>query len=212
VLTLSKARRLLILFAHPALEKSRINRALADEVTGLDRVYVHDLYEQYPTFDIDVDREQALLTNHDIVVFQHPFFWYSMPAVLREWQDLVLEHNWAYGHRGTALQGKQLMSAITTGGGEQAYCREGPNCFTIRELLAPVEQTASLCGMQYLPPFVVHGTHLMLEEEIARHAQQYRQVITGLRDGLIDLSVVAKEPRINRDVARLLGATQSVGG
>ncbi len=59
----------------------------------------HDLYEAYPDFGIDVGREQERLPAHDVVVFQHPLFWYSTAAILQEWKDLVLEHGWAYGPR-----------------------------------------------------------------------------------------------------------------
>jgi len=96
--------RILILFAHPALQKSRVNRVLAGEVRDLDGVAFNDLYERYPEFDIDVTYEQGLLLSHDVIVFHHPFFWYSTPSLLKEWQDLVLAHGWAYGREGTALR------------------------------------------------------------------------------------------------------------
>ena len=38
-------RRVLILFAHPVLERSRVNRRLLDGVRDLEGVTVHDLYE-----------------------------------------------------------------------------------------------------------------------------------------------------------------------
>ena len=150
--------RILVLFAHPALEKSRVNRQLAAAVRELPGVTFHDLYETYPEFDIDVPREQDLLVQHDVIVLQHPFFWYSTPALLKEWQDLVLAHGWAYGSEGKMLQGKQALSVVTTGGREQAYDPEGLNRFTMRQFLAPIEQTFRLCGVEYRPPFVVHGT------------------------------------------------------
>lgn len=179
--------QVLILFAHPALEKSRVNRHLIQSVRGLDAVTVHDLYEAYPDFHINVKLEQDLLLSHDIIVFHHPFYWYSSPALLKEWQDLVLEHGFAYGHEGIALRGKKVLSAITTGGGEQAYCQKGYNRFTIRELLVPFEQTAALCGMEYLPPFVVHGTHNLQERhQIMKHVDNYRQTIVALRDNQIN--------------------------
>ena len=67
-------RRILILFAHPAREKSRVNRVLSAAVRDLPGVTFHDLYEAYPDFGIDVEREQKLLLEHDVVVFHHPFF------------------------------------------------------------------------------------------------------------------------------------------
>ena len=172
---------------------------------GIDGVTVHDLYEAYPDLMIDVRREQALLRDHDVVVFQHPFYWYSTPAILKEWQDLVLEHGFAYGRDGTALRGKTLMSAISAGGGEAAYAEGGVNRFTVAELLRPVEQTAGLCGMRWLPPFVVHGTHLLEAEAIAGHAEDYRRVLTALRDGAIDPDspVLAGLPRINADLGHI---------
>jgi glutathione-regulated potassium-efflux system ancillary protein KefG len=113
-------------------------------------------------------------------------FWYSTPAILKEWQDLVLEHGWAYGSRGRALHGKKLMSAISTGGRQNAYQHAGYNRFTIRELLAPIAQTAYLCGMEYLPPFIVYGTHRMTPEEIRSNGQRYRELVAALRDERLD--------------------------
>jgi glutathione-regulated potassium-efflux system ancillary protein KefG len=188
---------ILVLFAHPALEKSRVNRRMANAVRDLEGVTFNDLYEAYPDFDIDVAREQRLLLEHDLIVFHHPFYWYSTPAILKEWQDLVLEHGWAYGNGGTALHGKTMLSVMTTGGSEGAYCADGHNCYTIPEFLRPIEQTARLCGMDYLPPFVVHGTHSLTDEAIRAHAADYRRVIEALRDGRIDLDAVRRHERLN---------------
>jgi hypothetical protein len=66
-------------------------------------VDISDLYEEYPDFYINVKREQQLLIEHDIIVFQHPFYWYSSPAILKQWEDLVLEFGFAYGPGGTKL-------------------------------------------------------------------------------------------------------------
>ena len=194
--------RLLILFAHPAIQKSRINHRLARAARAVDGVSFHDLYEAYPDFDIDVPREQALLLEHDIVVLQHPFYWYSCPALMKEWLDLVLEYGFAYGRGGDKLRGKTVLSALTTGGPENAYGREGLNHFTMRELLAPFEQTARLCGMNYLPPFIVHGSIRLVDTaELDRHANDYARVLAALRDGKINAARLANVPRLNSDLS-----------
>ena len=197
--------RILVLFAHPAFENSRVNRHLAAAVRDLPGVTFHDLYEAYPDFDVDVRREQALLLEHDTLVLQHPFYWYSTPALVKQWEDLVLEHGWAYGTGGHALRGKRWLSAITTGGREQAYQPDGHNRFTMRQLLAPIEQTAHLCGMTFLPPFVVHGTHRLDATQIAAAAGDYRRLVEALRDDRLDLAALAGLPRLNLDLAALLG-------
>jgi glutathione-regulated potassium-efflux system ancillary protein KefG len=190
-------KKILILFAHPAVRKSRVNRRLAETVRGLDRVTFRDLYEIYPDLDIDAAQEQELLTNHDVVVFQHPFYWYSTPSIFKEWQDVVLEHGWAYGHEGHALEGKVLLNAVTAGGSEGSYRREGANRHTVRQLLAPIEQTAHLCRMDYLPPFVVHGTHSMSEDDLNDAAASYRWLIEALRDGSLDWESLRDLSHIN---------------
>jgi len=195
------ARRILILFAHPVLERSRVNRRLIDGVRDLDGVTVHDLYETYPTLAIDVGREQALCEAHDVVVLHHPFYWYSAPAIIKEWLDLVLEHGWAYGLGGAALQGKLMFNAVTTGGGDDAYRHDGYNRFTMRELLAPFDQTAHLCGMRYLAPFVVHGAlRVGSDGAAAGHVAAYRRVLEAVRDERLDLERAARAETLH-DVA-----------
>jgi glutathione-regulated potassium-efflux system ancillary protein KefG len=202
--------RVLILFAHPAFEKSRVHRRLLRQVPEIAGVTLHDLYEAYPDFDIDVRREQELLLAHDLIIWQHPFFWYSTPPILKQWQDLVLEHGWAYGSRGVALAGKRLLSLISAGGGATAYSHEGYNRYTIRELLAPIEQTARLCRLEYLPPYVIHGTHRMTEADIDLAAERYRQLLLLLREDRLDLAGHAGQPYLNTLLDAALDAEVSV--
>jgi len=192
--------RILVLFAHPALQKSRVNRALAGAVKGLQGVTFHDLYQIYPDFCIDVNHEQNLLKVHDVLVFQYPLLWYSVPSLLREWQDLVLEHGWAYGLRGAALRGKAFLSVVTTGGGEEAFRKSPAGRFTLRELLAPLEQMARVCGMAYLPPFAVHGTFQMGESHLRKHTLDYRRTLEAIRDGRLDPAALRDPARINEDL------------
>lgn len=176
-------KKILILFAHPAFQKSVINSALLDAVRGIKNVTVNELYENYPDFFIDIEKEKKLLVEHDVIVWHHPFYWYSAPAILKEWMDLVLQHGFAYGRTGFALQGKWVMSAISTGGRQEVYTETGSHHYSVNEFLIPFKQSATLCRMRYLPPFVTHGAHTIAASEIKNQAALYRQVITGLRDG-----------------------------
>jgi glutathione-regulated potassium-efflux system ancillary protein KefG len=198
------SRRLLVLFAHPAIHKSRVNHLLLSYVQSLPGITVNDLYESYPTFHINVAREQALLLEHDVIIFQHPFYWYSSPAMLKQWEDLVLEYGFAYGKTGTRLHGKLFLTAISTGGPSSSYQRSGYNYFTVRELLAPFEQTVRLCGMTYLPPFVVPGVLWMQDQdELAGYASSYRRALEALRDNTLDLSEIMKLDTLNEAMALL---------
>ncbi|HMO58984.1 MAG TPA: NAD(P)H-dependent oxidoreductase [Roseiflexaceae bacterium] len=196
--------RLLILFAHPALEKSRVQRRLIREVPDLADITFHDLYEAYPQFAIDVQHEQELLRNHDILILQHPFYWYSTPPIMKQWIDLVLEHGWAYGSQGHALQGKYWLNLISAGGSTMTYRHEGYNRATVRELLLPLEHTARLCHMTFLPPYVVFGTHRLDTPDIEQAAAHYRQLLFLLQAEQLDLAAATEAPTLNVILERAL--------
>ena len=75
-----------------------------------------------------------------------------------------------------------LFNAITAGGREEVYQESGYNRFTVRQLLAPFDQTAHLCKMIYLPPFVVHDTHRMNAASIDMAAVKYQQLIENFKN------------------------------
>lgn len=181
-------KKVLIIYAHPIEHKSRINRQLIESVAGLENVTVNNLYERYPDFFIDIRKEQELIVEHDIIVWHHPFYWYSAPALLKEWFDLVLEHGFAYGREGKALEGKWVINCITTGGRETTYQTDGLNRYSIRQFLLPFEQSARLCKMNYLAPFVIFGSHLLDEISIEREVTNYASLIKNLRDESFNLA------------------------
>ncbi len=193
-------KTVLILFAHPALQRSRVNRLLIRYVDNIDGVTIHDLYETYPDFHINVKHEQNLLLKNDIIIFHHPVFWFSTPAILKEWQDLVLVHGWAYGKEGTALRGKKLLSVVSTGGRESFYTPDGFHKSTMVDFMKPIQRTASICGMEYLPPFIVYGTHTLQEKEINRYGDDYRRIITAMCDGNLDYNATSLYPKINATI------------
>ncbi|PIC01753.1 NAD(P)H-dependent oxidoreductase [Caulobacter sp. X] len=171
---------LLLVLAHPALERSRANRTLAKAAKSLSGVTFKDLYETYPDFVVDIETEQAALTAHDVVALQFPLFWYSTPSLLKEWLDIVWLHGFAYGEGGEALKGKKLFVTCTTGGSAKAYHAHGYNRFSMDEFLRPLEQTAHLCGMEWETPFVVHGASVKDDAALKAEAERYKARIASL--------------------------------
>jgi putative NADPH-quinone reductase len=200
-------RRVLVLFAHPSLERSEINAEMLRTTRATAGVTVVDLYAEYPDYRIDIDREQQRLVDHDVVVFMFPLYWYSTPPILKEWQDLVLEYGFAYGQDGNALRGKTFLCALSAGGSADAYRAEGYNHFPLRELLRPLEQTAILCGMRYLAPFALFGARTAVEEgRVAQHLADWRKVLEGLRDDRVDLEAGSLAGCLNDDLTKVLAA------
>ena len=170
----------LVMVAHPALHRSRINSHLVEVARHIDQVQIMDLYDRYPDFEIDVAREQELLVAADHIVLQHPMYWYSTPALLKEWIDLVFQHGFAYGTEHKALAGKTLVQAISAGGDPEAYGADGFNRFSIEELIRPMEATAFFCDMRWQSPFVTHGGHIITDEEIHAAGHRYKVWLTSL--------------------------------
>ncbi|HEY2558287.1 MAG TPA: NAD(P)H-dependent oxidoreductase [Caldimonas sp.] len=172
---------ILVIVAHPELEQSRANsrllqaaRALGSKVDA-GSIAVRDLYALYPDYLIDIAVEQAALAAARLVVWQQPIRWYGMPPLLKLWCDDVLAFGWAYGPGGVALRGKDLWLVASTGGPEDSYRPDSYNRYFFDAFLPPYEQTAALCGMRFLPPFVLHGAHRAGDAELAAHAKTYAQ-------------------------------------
>jgi glutathione-regulated potassium-efflux system ancillary protein KefG len=167
----------LLVVAHPRLDRSGVNSALLEGLTGDGGVEIHDLYEAYPDYQIDVAAEQARLSRFRVIGLQFPLFWYAMPSLLKEWFDLVWLHGFAYGHGASALVGKHLFCAVSTGGDAGSYRAGGQNGHTIEEFLRPIERTAALCRMQWAAPHVLHDAPRMRGDRLSVAALAYGEYL-----------------------------------
>src|SRR6476620_8569103 len=156
----------LVVQAHPYPDRSRANRALTRAIEGLPRLEIRSLYDLYPDFSIDVPAEQEALSRASTVVWQHPIYWYTAPALLKLWFEKVLAVGWAYGKGGTALRGKQCLWVATTGADERGYTPEGEHQHPFAAFVPVVQQTAQFCGMTWLEPLIVHGAHRIGIEQL----------------------------------------------
>ncbi len=191
-------KKVLVLYAHPSQKRSEVNQPLFNAAKSIDGVTAVDLYYEYPTYNINIDVEQQRLKDHDVVIFQFPLYWYSTPSILKEWQDLVLEYGFAYGHEGKAIQGKTFFCALTAGGKAEAYHKEGFNHFTIRQLLYPIEQMATLTGMNYIAPFTLFGSRTAKEDgEIDKHIESWKRLLVALTKDQIDVPQAARAEKLN---------------
>mgnify|MGYP000392049401 FL=1 len=185
--------RVLLNLVHPIFEKSWANQVMLEAIKDLDYVRVNDLYEEYPDYFVDIKREQKLLLEHSLIIFQHPFYWYSSPSLLKEWQDLVLAEGFAYGEGGYQLAGRYWLNAITAGAAKDSYTPHGFNKFSTTELLRPFEQTADFCGMNYVEPFVMYEAETLSHSAVEKEAQRYRDYVDSLAQSLELLKDTEKE-------------------
>lgn len=170
----------LVVLAHPYPDRSRANRALTRGISELPGVETRSLYDLYPDFSIDVDEEQAALARANLVVWQHPVYWYTVPALMKLWFEKVLTIGWAYGQGGTALRGKRCLWVATLGGDASDYSDAGIHQGPLERFVPVVQQTARFCGMEWLEPLLVTAAHRVSDDDLAAAAATYRSRITAL--------------------------------
>ncbi len=170
----------LLVVAHPRLDRSVVNARLAKAAAERPGIEIHDLYQAYPDYQIDVTAEQERLLRHKVIGIQFPLFWYSVPALLKEWFDLVWLHRFAYGGSAPRLVGKTLFCAASTGGDERSYREDGRNGYSMEEFLRPLERTAALCQMRWAAPHLLHDAPRLRGERLEQAAQGYGRYLENL--------------------------------
>lgn len=167
----------LIVLVHPNYKKeSKLNKALINEVKDLENITIHNLYEQYPDFKIDVKKEQEILLQYDAIVFQFPFYWYSSPALLKEWIDLVLTTDFAYEDT-HMLKGKKFLITTTTGASEKTYKDGGT---TVEDFLVLYKALSEDILVEYQKPFIVHSSFVITDEELKITTKNYKEYLEKL--------------------------------
>lgn len=177
----------LVLLSHPTLDRSKAHARLLEAIRGIPGVEICHLERRYPDRRLDVAAEKAAASRAERIVFQFPFYWYSTPPMLKQWQDEVLEFGWAYGPGGTHLRGKTLQLVLSTGGPHATYHADGYNRYEIKDLLRPLEVTAGLTGMKFAEPMILWGVPnipgLVVPDDsgpaIAAFAASYRALLAG---------------------------------
>jgi len=170
-------KNILLLYCHPSPHKSRYNRRLLEKARKVPGLKIRDLYELYPSMHVDEAAEQKALLEADVLVLQFPIYWFSAPALLKEWMDVVLENGFAYGEGGTALKGKKSMMAVSTGAPEEAYRPGATHGANIESFLLPFRMTAEFCGMKVVRPFVTYGVRSLGYDDVNARADAFIDAI-----------------------------------
>lgn len=145
-------KNVLIISGHPDLKNSIANRTILDTVQeALPHAEIRRLDSLYPDYRFDIAAEQDALLQADIIVWQFPFSWYSVPGLMKLWIDQVMVFGFAHGD-GARLGSKKLLPSLTTGAPEALYRQDGFFGHTLDEYMLPFSTTAALCGLEYVQP------------------------------------------------------------
>lgn len=118
----------------------------------------------------DVLQEQEKMKWADVVIFQFPLWWYSMPAIMKGWVDRVFTAGFGYktrGHSGHGdvpdkfgdgmMSGKRAM-ILTSVSGKKTWFMERGIDGSIDDILFPINHGILFyTGFEVVPPMVVYS-------------------------------------------------------
>lgn len=127
----------------------------------------------------ELKAEMGKLAWADLVIFQFPLWWFSLPAILKGWVDRVFAMGFSYNvgvrHETGIFRGKRGMLAFTTGGPPASYSPEGQNG-NLDELVRHIQYgMLHFIGLDVLPPLIAYGAAGVTAEQRAAYLMEYRE-------------------------------------
>ena len=136
------------------------------------------------TLAADIREELDKLLWADLVIFNFPIYWFSVPAILKGWFDRVLVSGICYGGKRFydqgGLAGKRALLTLTLGGRDHMF---GPGAIhgPLEDMLRPVLRgTLAYTGMTVLPPFVAWHVPYVSDDLRAGYLQAYQARLAGI--------------------------------
>lgn len=149
-------------------------------------VYALEQRESYKSEKIspDIQSEIDKLKWCDVLIFNFPMYWFSVPAILKGWIDRVFVSGFCYGGKRFydqgGLKGKKGLLAFTLGGREYMFGEDkihGEMQTMLRPLL---RGSMAYVGLSVLPPFIGWHVPYISDEERQSLLKQYREYLTNL--------------------------------
>jgi len=164
----------LVLVAHPNIQKSNANAALAKAASEVEGVQVVNIYD-YP---VTPEAYKECVSRAKAIVYQFPIYWMSAPHLMKQWTDEVFM---VFTQDESLVKGKRFMVCCTTGSPEAAYQHGGKNKYTIEEYLRPYEGQANHAEMIWEKPLPVYGQFPNGgQEELKQGCQKYQERLQAL--------------------------------
>ncbi|MCU0537178.1 MAG: NAD(P)H-dependent oxidoreductase [Hydrococcus sp. Prado102] len=137
-------------------------------------------------FAPDILAEIEKLEWCDVLIFQFPIAWFSMPAILKGWVDRVFVHGRIYGngkfYDQGVFKGKKALLSLTTGSPENAYTENG-FCGSIHTILYPIHHgILYFVGFDVLPPFIAYSAAHIGDEGRKAYLEAYKQRLLTINE------------------------------
>ena len=131
-----------------------------------------------------VESEEEKFVWADVIIFQTPIFWYSIPGAFKTYIDRVYKHGMffeatdTYG-KGGMLKGKKYMFSLTMNTPENEFAT-GNKFFdgkSLDDVIVHLHKTHQYCGMESIKTFaaydvVKHPQVLEFLEKVNKHLHE----------------------------------------
>lgn len=120
------------------------------------------------TFSPDILLEQDKVEWCDIMIWQFPLYWFSVPAILKGWIDKVFSMGKFYDNgkiydNGISV-GKKAMLSVTTGGPKKNYMADKYG--NINAILFPIHHgILEFLGFSVLQPEIIYSVERLTDSE-----------------------------------------------
>ncbi|AKB62938.1 NAD(P)H-dependent oxidoreductase [Methanosarcina mazei] len=137
-------------------------------------------------FSSDIKEEMEKVKWADLLVFQFPIYFTSMPAIMKGWIDRVLAPGFGFNPITSSaydtglLKGKAAMLAFTTGAPKEMYSEGGAHGDIHRHLESVTHCVFEYMGMKVLPSFIVYEASAMKQEKGIEELERYKKRIFEL--------------------------------
>jgi len=135
------------------------------------------------SFARDIKEEMEKLGWADLIIFQFPIWYETMPALLKAWFERVLAHGFAHNMlEGKIIQhgflkGKKAMLSFTAGSAKETFYNviEGEDK---SNLLPPISKALRFTGLKMIDAFAVFDAMPLSEEDAKMSFDEYKKLLS----------------------------------
>jgi NAD(P)H dehydrogenase (quinone) len=136
------------------------------------------------SFVPSIAAEIEKLKHADLVIFQFPIWWFSMPAILKGWTERVFARGFAYlpdrKYDTGIFRGKAAMVAATTGTPAESYAPDGIYGDILMALWPLHNGLLRYCGFDVLTPFIAYMPRRVGQAGRDAYLEEYRKRLLAL--------------------------------
>ena len=137
------------------------------------------------SFARDIKEEMEKIGWADLIIFQFPIWYETMPALLKAWFERVLAHGFAHNMlegkiiQNGFLKGKKAMLSFTAGSAKETFYNviEGEDK---SNLLPPISKALRFTGLEMIDAFAVFDAMPLSEEDAKTSFDEYKKLLSEL--------------------------------